>query len=192
MAEIKSALEIALEKADRLGRASQQEMQEAELRDRARHLAAKFLQEKVELVEEISKFPIESQPLVRDIIKEVLLRNVILPRETVLEEPIKRAQAGLLQVARNKKAMQRTLTEVEQLFKNFKQIRDNSYQQLKANFEARLGSIAQALETQMQMKLRVDIEHSPQFQEEWRKFEAQLLGQFEPLLERCKAQMATL
>jgi len=192
VAEIKSALELALEKAERLGRATEQEMHETECRERARHLAADFLREKLELDEELKKIPPESRPLVVATIKEVLLRNITLPREDVLQFTAQRAQAGMLQIARNKKAMQRLLNEVAQLCKNFEQVRQKSFEQLKASFASGLNNIQRALETQMHMKVKIDVEHTPQFREEWRKFEANLIGQFEPLLEQYKSQMAAL
>jgi hypothetical protein len=36
------------------------------------------------------------------------------------------------------------------------------------------------------------VENTPQFQEQWRTFETQLNQQFEPLLDKHKAMLATL
>ncbi len=60
MAEIKSALELALEKAERYGKASPQEMQEVKWQEQARHLAAEFLREKIELEPELKKLSCRS------------------------------------------------------------------------------------------------------------------------------------
>jgi hypothetical protein len=88
--------------------------------------------------------------------------------------------------------MQLLLQELAQVFASYAQVRSNARQQLKANMGAQLGSVRRAMEAQMQRKLDLEIENTPQFLEEWRKFEAQLLHQFEPLLEKHKTQMATL
>jgi hypothetical protein len=48
------------------------------------------------------------------------------------------------------------------------------------------------MEAKMQRPLNVDVENTPQFQEQWRTFEAQLNQQFEPLLDKQKAMLATL
>jgi len=192
VAEIKSALELALEKAERLGRATEQEIQEAKDRDWGRHLAADFLREKVELEEELQKVPASSQALVVANIKEVLLRNIILPRQGGPDPTFQRVRSGLLKVAQNKKAMQRLLSEVEQLLKNFEQVRQKNYEQLKASFAAGLDNIQRAMSAQMHMKVKINVEHSPQFQEEWNKFESNLVSQFEPRLDHYKAQMLAL
>jgi hypothetical protein len=44
----------------------------------------------------------------------------------------------------------------------------------------------------MQRPLKVDVEQTPQFQEQWRAFESQLNQQFEPLLDKHKSMLATL
>jgi hypothetical protein len=192
VAEIKSALEIALEKADRIGRATPQEMAETQMREEARYLAGDFMREKVDLTEALQKISAESRPIMVAAVKEVLLRNINLPREGIVDESNQRAQAGMLQVARDKKTMQRLLQELAQVFASYAQVRNNARQQLKANMGAQMGGARRAMEAQMQRKLDLEIENMPQFLEEWRKFEAQLLKQFEPLVEKHKAQMATL
>src|SRR5512139_1040650 len=112
MAEIKSALELALEKAERIGKASPQEMQEVKWQEQARHLAAEFLRGKIDLEPELKNAPPEARTALDRQIKEILLRNITLPREGVIDDANKRAQAGLLQVARDKKTTQRVLQEI--------------------------------------------------------------------------------
>ncbi len=104
----------------------------------------------------------------------------------------KRAQIGILQVTRDKKAAQRVLQEINQVFASYEQVRQNALQQLKAQFNAQLDSYRKSMEAQMQRPLNVDVENTPQFQEQWRAFETQLNQQFEPLLDKHKAMLATL
>jgi hypothetical protein len=192
MAEIKSALELALEKAERYGKASPQEMQEVKWQEQARHLAAEFLRGKIELEPELKNVPPEARAALDRQVKEILLRNINLPREGVVDDANTRAQAGLLQVARDKKATQRVLQEIKQVFVSYEQVRQNAMQQLKAQFNAQLDSVRKNLEAQMQRPLKVDVEQTPQFQEQWRTFEAQLNQQFEPLLDKHKTILVTL
>jgi hypothetical protein len=192
MAEIKSALELALEKAERYGKASPQEMQEVKWQEQARHLAAEFLRGKIELEPELKNVPPEARAALDRQVKEILLRNINLPREGVVDDANTRAQAGLLQVARDKKATQRVLQEIKQVFVSYEQVRQNAMQQLKAQFNAQLDSVRKNLEAQMQRPLKVDVEQTPQFQEQWRAFEAQLNQQFEPLLDKHKTMLVTL
>ncbi|MBM4295042.1 MAG: hypothetical protein FJ126_09110 [Deltaproteobacteria bacterium] len=189
MAEIKSALEMALERAERFGRASKEEMAEARHREQGQRLAVNFLKGEVDLEKELQAAPPEALPALKAGIKEVLLRNVALPRNGDPDPRLSLALEGLLLAATNPKAMARFKSEVEQLMTNFVQVRNNAFQQLKARFSATLGDYARALEMQLRQKVRLEVEHLPQFQEEWRKFLGQLQEQFEPLLEELKSRM---
>lgn len=192
MAEIKSALELALEKAERYGKATPEELQEAKWQEQARHLAADFLRGKLELDAALTQFPAAAQAALVKQVKEILLRNITLPREGSIDAANQRAQAGMLQVARDKKATQRVLQELGQIFASYEQVRQNALQQMKAQFGAQLDSVKKALEAQMHRPMTVDVEQTPQFQEQWRNFEGQLQQQFQPLLDKHKAMLTTL
>jgi hypothetical protein len=189
MAEIKSAMEMALERAERFGRASKEEMAEARHRERGQQLAVNFLKKEGDLEAELKAAPPEALPFLRAGAREVFLRNVVLPRNGESDPRLSMALQGLLLAADNPKAMARFKSEVEQLLNNFLQVRNNAYQQLKARFGATLGDYTRALEAQLRQKVRLEVEHLPQFQEEWRRFMGQLQDQFEPLLEDLKARM---
>jgi hypothetical protein len=194
VAEIKSTLELALEKAQRFGVASREELQRERYLEQGRQLAVQYLaaEEEMALEAEVAKLPPEAQAPARDAIKEVLLRNISLPKDGELDNRLSRALAGLLLVASNKKAMLRLKTEVEQLLQNYLTARNSAYQQLKNSFLHSLNSVTRALEQQYQQKVRVEAEHLPQFQEEWRKFQGSLMSQFEPVLEDRKNKMLNL
>ncbi len=192
MAEIKSTLELALEKAERYGRATPEEMRREKYQEKGRQLGVNFLAGEGDLVVEISNLPDEAQAAVRLAVKEVLLRNITLPKDGQLEDRLTRALEGLLLVASNQKAMARLKTEVEQIIQNYLMARNSALQQLKNSFAHSLNNVARALEAQYRQKVRVEVEQLPQFQEEWRKFQGGLLDQFEPILEDRKDKMLHL
>jgi hypothetical protein len=189
LAEIKSALELALEKAERYGKASQEEMAAAQYQEQGRHLAVQFLKEEGDLESELTSLPAQAQEVARLASKEVFLRNIGLPRDEGADPRQGRALEGLLLVAASPKAMARLMAELDQLLNNYLQIRSNALQQLKARFAAGIGQVQRQLEAQMRQKVRLEVEHLPQFQEEWRRFLGQLQDQFEPMLEEIKGKM---
>ncbi len=189
MAEIKSALELALEKAEQYGRASKEELTRDQYRDQGRQLAVNFLKNGVDLEAALADLPPPAQPEARAAIKEVLLRNITLPRDGEVDPRLHQILEGLLLVAQDRKAMARQKADLEQILQNFLQVRSNAYQQLKARFGAGIGQMQRALEAQMRQKVHLEVEHLPQFQEEWRRFQGQLLDQFEPMLEQLKEGM---
>lgn len=189
MAEIKSALELALEKAEKYGRASKEDMARDQFRDQGRQLAVNFLKNGEDLEAGLTGLPSAAQSEARTAVKEVLLRNIILPRDGEMDPRMAQALEGLMLAAQDRKAMARLKAELDQILHNFLQVRNSAYQQLKTRFGAGIAQMQRALEAQTRQRVNLEVEHLPQFQEEWRKFHGQLLEQFEPMLEACKERM---
>ena len=193
MAEIKSALELALEKAEQYGRATKEDLLQDRYKEQGRQWAVQYLkEEEVDLEKELAALSPEAQPLARVAMKEVFLRNITLPKEEAIDARLNKALEGIMVVATNKKAMGRLKQEVDQLLQQFLMARNSALQQLKNSFMQTLGNYTRALEAQLKSKVRLDVENLPEFQQEWRKFEGNLLDQFEPVLEDRKQQMLNL
>ncbi len=192
MADIKSALELALEKAESYGRASKEEMAAAQSQERGRELAVRFLKEEGDLASELDKLPPLDQAVALQGVKEVFLRNIRLPRLEVVDPDQDRVLAGLLLVARDRKAMSRLQGELERLLSQYLQIRQNALKQLKARVSAAIPQMERAMEAKTGQRMRLEAEQLPQFQEEWHRFQGQLQDQFEPMLEQIKNQILHL
>jgi hypothetical protein len=189
LAEIKSALELALEKAEKYGRASQEEMDLAQYRDQGSRLAVQYLKGEGDLEADLKSLPPPAQAAARLASKEVFLRNLGLPRGNTVDPRQDRAMEGLLLVADQPKAMAQLQAEMEQILQTFLQVRNNALQQLKSRFAAGVGQVQKAIEAQYRQKVNLEVEHLPQFQEEWRRFQGQILEQIDPVLENLKERM---
>jgi hypothetical protein len=190
VAEIKSALELALEKAEKYGRATKEDLLQDKYKEQGRNWAVQYLnEEEVDLKSELAALPPEAQPLARVAMKEVFLRNITLPKEETIDARLNKALEGMMTVAADKKAMGRIKQDIDQLLQQFLMARNTAFQQLKNSFMQTLGNYTRALEAQLKTKVRLDVEQLPEFQQEWRKFEGNLMSQFEPVLEDRKQQM---
>ena len=193
MAEIKSALELALEKAEQYGRATKEDLLQDKYKEQGRQWAVQYLkEEEIDLEKELAALSPEAQPLARVAMKEVFLRNITFPKEETIDSRLNKALEGIMVVATNKKAMGRIKQEIDQLLQQFLMARNTALQQMKNSFMQTLGNYTRALEAQLKTKVRLDVENLPEFQQEWRKFEGNLLDQFEPVLEDRKQQMLNL
>jgi hypothetical protein len=193
VAEIKSALELALEKAEQYGRASKEDLLQDKYKEQGRQWAVQFLNiEEIDLEGELATLPPEAQPLARVAMKQVFLRNITLPKEETVDVRLDRALEGVMAVAADKKAMGRIIKEVDQIMQQYLMARNTALQQLKTSFMQTLGNYTRALEAQLKTKVSLDVENLPEFQQEWRKFEGNLTSQFEPMLEERKRQMLQL
>jgi hypothetical protein len=193
VAEIKSALELALEKAEQYGKASKDDLLQDKFKEQGRQLAVQYLKEEdLNLEKAMAALPPEAQPSARLAMREVFLRNITLPKDETIDPRQNRALEGLMVTASNKKGMTRLKQEVDQLLQQFLMARNSAFQQLKNSFAQTLGNYTRALEAQLKSKVRLEVENLPEFQQEWRKFEGNLMTQFEPLLENRKQQMLNL
>lgn len=191
MGEIKSAWEKAMERVDKLGKPSEEELKSLEYVPLGNAIAARYLKEEAydldaELIRYkgsgISKYIIQG-------IQEILIRNIALPRDNRSKETTKRAMTGLRLIKQDHSHLKAVFDLINNLFSYYEQARQQSYTQLKQNFEAKLQEVTKAVQQQLGAKVTVQPELQPQFQEEWRKISAQLDAQYEKVLDEHKEQI---
>ncbi|NDY42231.1 hypothetical protein G3N55_05160 [Dissulfurirhabdus thermomarina] len=193
MGEIRSSLEIAMEKAERLGRASKEEVTAAKWREAGRKAAADFLfKPDVDLKGAVSGFDREALPKVLEGVQDVLLRNVNLPRNPDAWPTIRRALAGLVELKGSPAAQ--VVAQVEQLLKAYEQTLDQYRRQMRSQLEGRLGSVRQAVAQQYgaAAAANVDVEALPEFQQEWSRISGEIAAQFEAQLAPLKHYLSQL
>jgi hypothetical protein len=192
---MKSAFERAMERAEKLGTLSPEELKRLESLPHGNLLAARYLREEsYDLEAELTKLKGTGvRRYVIEGIQEIFLRNVALPRDNIVKQTGKRAMAGLLVLKENKKALNTILGRLEQLLNYYEQARQQAYIQLKQNFEARVNQAAMGLEKQLLMtKPKINVEGHPEFQEEWRRIQANLDQQYEKALEDQRREIVNL
>lgn len=190
MAEIKSSLEIALEKAEKIGRATHEEMEMERWLAQGRKLGAKYMNGAItELAESLKDIAPQALPSVLAGITDIFIRNIHLPRDTSQHDTIKRACSGLLQIKGN--IIQQYLTYIDQLITQYDQVKNQYLQQLKAQMQMKLGSMKQAMAQQYGMAAAssLNVEMLPEFQKEWSDISSELNKQFGGQLEALKAYL---
>ncbi len=194
MAEIRSALEIALEKAERLGKANAEELEAERWVDEGRRTAARYLNslEEQDLKAMVSQFSSENLANVLKGVTETLLRNIVLPRDRDQLSTIKKALSGMMAIKGSMAGQ--AVSKIEELMEGYLQTRDHYYEQIKAQMQGRMGGVQQALAQQYGMAVAegLDPEALPEFQQEWSKLDSQLKEQFEQQLVPLKAYLEQL
>ncbi len=185
--EIKSTLEIVLEKVEKLGKASKEELRREELIKEGRRLAAKFLNEKdFSLVKALAAVKPEDKPLILRGVVDTLVRNIVFPRDEHAIAEIERALLGLEQVFASFPQVKQLTAEIKKLLLLFYQQQKQIYEQFKQQFKAQFSEVEEALKEQYGEQIKVDIEMQPKFQEEWRKIKGQLEEQYRQQLDYLK------
>ena len=193
--EIKSALEIAMEKVEKLGEATEEERLKWKHGPEGEQLAARYLKEDCNLVSELSQYQDKVRKYIVEGASEVLIQNISLPKNDVAKKNNRKAMDGLKLLKNDKVSVENVYSRIRNLFNHYteqgEQQRRQAYESLKAEFEAR---IQQAIQQQLGsfMGTRIDVERQPQFQQEWRKILIQLDSQYLSLLGEYKRELSSI
>jgi hypothetical protein len=195
MDDIKSALEIAMEKAEKLGKATDEERLKWKYVPEGEKLAAKYIKQDCNLVAELSKYEENVTRYVKEGAVDILVRNINLPRNDLARRNNKRVMDGLKTVKSDKVGVENIYTKLRRIFEYYtetgEQQRKQAYEALKTDFEARMQ---QAVQQQLGPVpgIKIDVEREPQFQEELRKIQAQLDSQYIKLLDEYKQELRSV
>src|SRR4030042_922818 len=150
---MKSAWERALEKTEKLGKLTEDELRRIEYLPIGNRLAAKYLElEKpnneldAELTQHkgtgVRKYIIEGA-------QETFLRNINLPHHDRDKQVAKKAMAGLKLLKENKNQLDAIFERIEKWLNYYEQAHQQSFAQFKQSFEDKVKRAAPALQQQM-------------------------------------------
>jgi hypothetical protein len=195
MGDIKSALEIAMEKVEKLDKATDEERRKWKYVPEGEKLAAKYLKQDLNLVAELSNYEKKLLRYIKEGASEVLIRNINLPKNELAKRTNKKAMEGLKTLKSDKVGMENIYSKMRSIFKHYaeqgEQQRKQAYGGLKAEFEAK---VKQAMQQQLGsfIGINIDVERQPQFQEEWRRLQIQLDSQYLTLLNEYKQELLAI
>lgn len=188
MGEMKSARERAMEKVEKLGKLTEDEIKRFECVPVGNKLAATYLQEAdFNLDSELTKFKGTGlRKYIAQGAQEIFLHNIILPQSELDKQATKKAMSGLRAVKENKNQLEAILDRITNLLNYYEQARQQTYSQFKKGFEARLQETSQALQKQSANAATLEAQIQAQFQAEWHKLSNQLNAQYEKVLDEHK------
>jgi len=193
MGDIKSALEIAMEKIEKLGEPTEEERLRWKYVPEGEKLAARYLKREFNLVAELSKYEKNVTRYIIEGAAEILIRNINLPKDDLTKKNNRRAMDGLKSLKSDKVGVENVFSKIRRIFNHYieqgEQQRKQAYQSLKTEFEAKLQQAVQQ-QVGLPMRVNIDVERQPQFQEEWRKIQTQLDLQYVRLLDEYKHELS--
>ncbi len=195
MADVKNAREIAMEKVAKLGEATEEERLKWKHVPQGEQLAARYLKEDCNLVAELSQHPENVRKYIIEGAANILIRNISLPKNDAAKGKNRRAMDGLKTLKKDKVSVENVYSRIRQLFNHYaeqgEQQRKAAYESLKAEFEAKVQQQVQQ-QLGLGMRVKIDVERQPQFQQEWRKIQHQLDSQYLNLLNEYKQELASI
>jgi len=193
--EIKSALEIAMEKVEKLGEVTDEERLRWKNVPEGEKLAARYLKQNLNLLSEMGKFDEGAKKYVIEGAQYVLIRNIEMPRNDYLRKKNKRVMDGVKLLKNDKVSVENVFSRMRRIFDHYveqgEQQRKQAYESLKADVEAKIQQAVQQ-QTGSSANMKINVENQPQFQEEWRRMLAQLDMQYTSVLNEYKRELAAI
>jgi len=195
MGDIKSAREIALEKIEKLGEATDEERLRWKYVPEGEKLALRYLKKACNLANELSQYEKNVTGYVIEGMTEILVRNINLPKDDLARKNNKEAMDGLKTIKNDKISVENVYSKMRHIFNHYieqgEQQRKQAFESLKPEFEAK---VQQALQQQLGTftGAKIDVEKHPQFQEEWQKIQTQLDSQYISLLNEYRRELVAI
>jgi len=195
MDEMKSAFERAMERAERLGKASEEDLRKWKYLPEGERLAARYLKDECDLVVEIGEYDDNVRQHVVEGAQGILVNNIDLPRNELAKRTNKKAMEAIKELKRDKVSVENVYTKLRRIFNHYEQEgeqqRRQAYEAVKKDVEAKMQ---QAIQQQLGAagSMKVNVETQPQFQQEWRRTLAQLESQYLKLLDECKQEISNV
>jgi len=175
MDEMKSAFERAMERAESLGKASEEDLRRWKYLPEGEKLAARYLRDECNLTAEIGKYDEDMRQLVSEGAQGILVKNIDLPRNEPAKKINRKVMEVLKELKRDKVSLENVYTKLRRIFNHYEQEgeqqRKQAYEAVKRDVEAKMR---QALQQQLgtSAPARIDVESQPQFQcggSRWRR-----------------------
>jgi len=195
MGDIKSALEIAMEKIEKLGEPTEEERLKWKYVPQGEELAVRYLKKGSNLVAELSQYQENVKKYIIEGAAEILARSITLPKNDVAKKNNRRAMDGLKTMKSDKVSVENVYSRLRNIFNHYaeqgEQQRKQAYQSLKTDFEAK---VQQAIQQQLGSFIgaKVDVEKQPQFHQEWQRMLTQLDSQYLNLLNEYKRELSDI
>lgn len=196
MGEIKSAAEIAREKLARIGEPTEEERLKWKYGPEGEKLAARYLKQDCNLVNEVSKYEDKAKKVVVTSASDILMRNISLPRNEAARRATKKAMDGLKALKNDKVAVENIFSKIRHVLDHYVQEgaeqKKKAYESLKAEFEEKIQQAIRQQTGVSNARMNIDVEKQPQFLEEWQKVQAQMEAQYLTVLDEYKLELAAI
>ena len=190
MAEIKSTMDLVMERAARIGKASNEELRLEEAGKKGIHLAVEYLDGKLQdPLEALKGLENNMQVSVLRGMVETMLRNIFLPRDELQQERTERAVKGVMSLEGGSGEIASICGELTNILGRYMQHREQLRGQLEEQVKLQYENLmAQQPEVQ-RGGIRLDPTQQPRFKEEWNRVETELNSQYNKALDQLKGQI---
>ncbi|MBI2853626.1 MAG: hypothetical protein HYX87_01725 [Chloroflexi bacterium] len=193
MTDMKTAYEKAMEKVEKLSKATPEELARMDAVPTGNRMAARYMKElQYDIEAELAKYKgtvVRKQVI--EGVQEILLRYIQLPQTTTAKDTLEKVKRGIMSIKDNKRAVEQVFSQLDNLFNYYEQARQQAFGQIKQMFEQKIGQQMRAMGG-LGPQPKIDVTTQPQFREEWAKVLADLNSQYDQALSEQKQRLAKM
>ena len=196
MAEIKSALELALERTAGI-QSDKKSLKDHDLQQEGKRLASLYLDpventDMVDLDKTLKERPAEEREMLKEGIFSVLLSNLYLPDQVIDTERFEKLQHAMEFMLGNKKQVDHIFKQLDQFFTQYLSNKEQLRKTLEERYQPKLQQKAQALAERFGQRVDLTPDADPEFIEYLKQNVAELDRQYTEALNEMKQQLRGL
>ena len=193
---MKSAYELAMERAMRLEEPAEEKKLEWELGPKGRRLAGLFLKGQGAPFTTIENEPSQRRAYLVKGMMEALVSNLQLPKTDAVNYTNEKVLEGIQRLLAGKSGVKELLERIKYVTDQYRQFgipqREQAYAQLKAQFESQVMAAMGRQMGQPPQPMQVNVETMPEFQQQWLSVSSRMDSQYEQHLEDFRKQLMEL
>ena len=188
MAEIRSTLDMVMERAARMAARAEDVPAGQEAEQHGMRLVSEFMNGKQsDLTALLQLEATADQTAVRRGMAKALIRNIVIPRDDMLMNSSATALSGLLDLSGEMGGeVETACRELTQLLEQYAQHKEQMKQQLEEAIRAQLAQQLQEQTGESANPMEIDPTRHPQYQKEWSQAQANLNDQYTQAFDQRK------
>jgi hypothetical protein len=186
MGEIKTALEIALERTENV-KSDKSGIDQFEMKKRGKKLANAFLEGGLDLADELKKTPADRRESLKQGIFDVLITQIVLPAGKEDEKRIELVGKGLAAVINNSQ-FSAMFKQLVQLFGQYLGESSQYEQAIRQQYAPKLRQKEEELSRRLGREVRIDPFQDPEFIAFYNQHMNALKGNYESVIEQAKEE----
>lgn len=192
MAEIKSALELALERTKDI-KSDPESLRRHQAQDDGKRLYARLLEDpEFDLTGALKKVDRDRRSWVREGLFSVARSNLTLPQSEAELEKLTTIERALSELVRDKGMLKELLNQVRQFFQQYLQDREQLTEELRRQYEPRMKQKEQQMAQQYGRQVQLDPATDPEFSRVLQDHIGQLEGQYRGALQQVDEHLQTM
>ncbi len=192
MSEIKSALELALERTADV-ESDKSSLEAHESRQAGMKLAGKFLDDpSIDVNGEIKKADRPQRSAIKEGFFQVMMSHLALPNQESDLTRLQTVQSGINSVVRDTRMVDGLMDQVIQYLNQYLDTKNQLTERLREQFEPRLRQKEQQIAAQTGRPVRLEPENDPDFAQALTQNMQQLQAQYGQVIDQAKDQLESL